>query len=58
MVVKTSSKKKEFSRLDLSLSSLTVTPLWDRDVIEEPDLLSFFTVFQNLFWSLGFSLAK
>jgi len=37
--------KKEFSRLALSLSSLTVTPLLDRDGIEEPDLLSFFTVF-------------
>ena len=50
--------KKEFSRLALSLSSLTLTPLWDRDGIEEADLLSFFMVFQNFFWSLGFRLAK
>ena len=33
--------KKEFSKLALSLSSLTLTPLWDRDGIEEADLLSF-----------------
>ena len=30
---------KEFNKLALSLSSLTLTPLWDRDGIEEADLL-------------------